>query len=269
MSVAGLGLAADVGLAGSVEPAAGGSATAPSILLVEHNAEIAGPIVEQLMADGYCAVLAHTSQHARALATMSAPAFTLVILGYLDSPRGALDLLSEIRHGNDPWPESLPVIVLGSSMGPADLLRAFDAGADDFLARPGGLGNGGGVDLDYLELRARLRSLLRRVAHSSARPLPRLSIGPLVIDTSSRVVLLHEHPVCLRPREYALLLHLAAEPTRVFPKLDLLRAVWGFQAPSHTRTLDSHACRLRGKLALHSSERWVINVRGVGYCLTT
>ncbi len=240
---------------------------APSILLIEYQPEIGVPIREQLAADGYCAALAHTAQHARSLAAIAAPA--LVILGHLDSPHGALELLAEIRDDRLPWRESLPVIVLGAPAGPADLLRAFDAGADDFLSRPDGWRHDCGVDLDYLELRARSRSLLRRAARAPATAMSRLSAGPLCIDTRSRAVFLHDQPIRLRPREYALLLHLAREPTRVFTRSDLLRAVWDFQVPVHARTLDSHACRLRRNLARHSSERWVISVRGVGYRLTS
>lgn len=248
-------------------------ACAQSILVVEYEPEVAAPLVEQLTADGYPTTLAHTAQHARALAAISLPA--LVILGSLDSPRGALELLSEIR-GDDgircddvPWPAYLPVIVLGSSACSVDLLRAFAAGADDFLTRPVRCDQGGdGVGLDYLELLARLRSLLRRVNHSVQRPPSRLRVGPLLIDSSTRSVLLHDHPIVLRPREYALLLHLAHEPTRVFARHDLLRALWGLQVPSRTRTLDSHACRLRAKLTSCSPEPWVLSVRGVGYRLT-
>ncbi len=242
----------------------------PSILVIEHDPEVGGPIVEQLRADGYHSAFAHTAQHARALAVISLPA--LVLLGHLDPPPGALELLAEIRNGDRPWQEHLPVIVLGSTARPSpalpiDLLRAFAAGADDFLARSAGWDQAG-MGLDYLELRARLQSLLRRSTLPVEPPLPRLCIGPLSIDTSSRTVVLHDRPIPLRPREYALLQHLAQEPTRVFTKHDLLRALWDLQVPSYTRTLDSHACRLRGKLALVSTERWVINVRGVGYRLT-
>lgn len=240
------------------------------ILLVDHDPAIGDSLVEQLTADGYAAAFAHTAQHARALAVISMPA--LLVLGRLESARGSLELLSEIRREDAPWHAHLPVIVLGSPARPVDLLRAFAAGADDFLACPEGWGEGevrkGEVCLHYLELRARVQALLRRATHAIEPPLPQLRVGPLRIDTDSRAVLLHDRPVCLRPREYALLLHLAHEPTRVFSRHDLLRALWGFQGSSRTRTLDSHACRLRHKLAHHSSEPWVIGVRGIGYRLT-
>jgi DNA-binding response OmpR family regulator len=72
--------------------------------------------------------------------------------------------------------------------------------------------------------------------------------------------------VALAGKEFALLQALAAEPTRVFTKAELLRDVWGFRAMGATRTLDTHACRLRQKLGIHG-DRFVVNVWGVGYRL--
>jgi DNA-binding response OmpR family regulator len=234
--------------------------SAPAILLVDCDPDIGQALTQQLQADGYRATLARTVQHFSVLASQSPPA--LAILGRLDSPRGSLDVLAQIRNGATPCPEDLPVIVLGVPAHQLDLLRAFAAGADDFLARPGGAG------FKYLELRARLQALLRRCACAPAATPPKLDVGALSIDARSRSVLLHDQPIRLRSREYTLLLHLAREPTRVFTKQELLRAVWGQQAPAHTRTLDSHASRLRNKLARCAGEHWIVNVRGVGYRLT-
>jgi DNA-binding response OmpR family regulator len=91
-----------------------------------------------------------------------------------------------------------------------------------------------------------------------------LRAGPIVIDVRSREVRVFDRPVELSNKEYQLLVTLAAEPTRVFTREELLRNVWGYHSPS--RTVDSHACRLRQKLAAHG-ERLVTNVWGVGYCL--
>jgi DNA-binding response OmpR family regulator len=67
--------------------------------------------------------------------------------------------------------------------------------------------------------------------------------------------------------EYELLVRLASEPSRVFRKDELLRTVWGYRSDGVTRTVDSHASRLRRKLELDDGQRWVINVWGVGYRL--
>jgi DNA-binding response OmpR family regulator len=93
-----------------------------------------------------------------------------------------------------------------------------------------------------------------------------MRVGPLEIDVSSRSVRLHGALVELSQKEFALLRVLAGEPTRVFTKAELLRTVWGYRSVGTTRTLDSHACRLRAKLA-GRGDQWVINVWGVGYRL--
>ena len=74
-------------------------------------------------------------------------------------------------------------------------------------------------------------------------------------------------PVALSAKEFELLAWLAAEPYRVFTKEELLREVWGFRALGRTRTLESHASRVRKKLCLGSDDRFIVNVWGVGYRL--
>jgi DNA-binding response OmpR family regulator len=224
------------------------------ILVVETDADFGRALVEQLAADGHPADLARTARHAETLASASPP--RLVVLGELDSPRGTLDLLETIRgHHTEAWPQNLPVIVLSSRTTEPDMLRAFEAGADDFLARPA----------RYLELRARVRALLRRAASNTQQTMP-LQIGPLTIDTAAHAASLHGSRLGLRRMEFDLLLHLATDPRRVFRKHELLQAVWGYRSAGSTRTLDSHASRLRRKLGA-AGERWVINEWGVGYRL--
>jgi len=96
-----------------------------------------------------------------------------------------------------------------------------------------------------------------------------VKVGDLCIDPASREVRLGDREVELSAKEFALLHALAGEPTRVFTKEELLRDVWGFKLMGSTRTLDSHASRLRRKLTpLAGGRRWVVNVWGVGYRLT-
>ena len=135
-----------------------------------------------------------------------------------------------------------------------DRIRGFERGADDYVCKP----------FSYGELRARLAALLQRA--DQRRGAGRLRVGPLEVDPPSREVRLRGERIELSQKEYALLRALAAEPTRVWTKDELLRTVWGYRAIGSTRTLDSHACRLRHKLG-RRGDRFVINVWGVGYRL--
>jgi DNA-binding response OmpR family regulator len=116
---------------------------------------------------------------------------------------------------SQPWPDRLPVMILSARTAQADMLPAFEAGADDFLLRSAG----------YLELRARLRALLRRATGQQERE--PLNIGPLIIDPAAHAASLHGKRLELRRLEYELLLYLARKPNRVFRKHELLKDVWG------------------------------------------
>jgi DNA-binding response OmpR family regulator len=145
------------------------------------------------------------------------------------------------------------VIVLSGRGTEADRVRGITAGADDYLVKP----------FSYPELAARIQAVLRR---RSARREGPVRVGDLEIDPSRREVRVDGREVRLANKEFALLRALAAEPTRVFTKQDLLRDVWGFRTLARTRTLDSHASRLRRKLDPEST-RFVKNCWGVGYRL--
>lgn len=227
------------------------------VLLVEGDGAVAQALLDQLASDGYTTELARSAEHARALAGRCEP--RLIVIGALEAPRGALDLLEEIRHSAPSaplWAPRTPVIVLtGDARSELDMLRAFEAGADDFIAHSG----------RYLELRVRMRALLRRVERAQA-PTERLRVGPLEIDPARHTVDVYGLPLALRRLEFELLAHFATDPERVFTKQELLRAVWGYRSNGTTRTVDSHASRLRRKLEAHGG-RWVVNVWGIGYRL--
>jgi DNA-binding response OmpR family regulator len=153
------------------------------------------------------------------------------------------------RHGD------VPVIVLGQPESDAvDRVRALERGCDDFLVQP----------FAYEELLARIRAVLRRTAPA---PHEVRRAGPIAADLATRRVMVGESTVALAGKEYELLLKLLTDPARVFTKEQLLREVWGFRSLGRTRTLDSHASRLRRKLAAAGAGPVVINVWGVGYRL--
>jgi DNA-binding response OmpR family regulator len=169
------------------------------------------------------------------------PDLVLVGPAALDEFRG--------RHGN------IPVIVLGDpDSDSVDCVRALEGGCDDFVPRP----------FDYEELLARIRAVLRRTA-PPAREV--LRAGSIEVDRSTRRVRVAGLPVALAGKEFELLLRLIGEPERVFTKEELLRDVWDFRSLGRTRTLDSHASRLRRKLTANGDGPFVTNVWGVGYRL--
>lgn len=139
------------------------------------------------------------------------------------------------------------------------------AGASSALSGIGANSDARRKPFSYPELLARIHALLRR-AERRRRP-GRVRVGALELDPASRSVRLGDRAVLLTQKEFALLRVLAAEPTTVHTKAELLRAVWGYRSTHATRTLDSHACRLRQKLGAVAGDRFVVNIWGVGYRL--
>ena len=213
-----------------------------AVLVAEPEPATRGFLERHLADDGFDVLGAAECGEALELAERARP--DLVLLGDCSA-------LEECRS----WNREVPLIVLGRPDADAvDRVRAFERGADDFLARP----------FLYDELLARMRAVLRR----SARGSPDLvRVGEIEIDRPTRRVTVAGERVVLPGKEYELLLKLASDPTRVFTKEELLREVWGFRSIGKTRTLDSHASRLRRKLARGGGGPFVVNVWGVGYRL--
>jgi DNA-binding response OmpR family regulator len=148
-----------------------------------------------------------------------------------------------------------PVILLGGADdAPVDRVLAFRRGCDDYVPPP----------FHHEELVERIRAVLRR-----RRTEPRvLYAGELRIDEVSRVASLRGSALRLSHREFALLAILASEPTRVFTRAELLRWVWEWPTATATRTVETHASRLRRKLrAVDPDTPWIDNEWGVGYRL--
>jgi DNA-binding response OmpR family regulator len=226
-----------------------------ALLLAEPEPATRGYLARQLMDDGFSVLGAAAAAEALSLAEQARP--DLVVLeSQLDDVSGP-ELCRMLREGEPgrSWNRDVPVIVLGGTDADAvDRVRAFDRGCDDYVVRP----------FVYEELRARIHALLRRVGRTND---DRLEAVGLAIDRATRRVTVNGERVVLSGKEYELLLKLASDPARVFPKEQLLREVWGFRSPGRTRTLDSHASRLRRKLAVDGGVRYVVNVWGVGYRL--
>jgi DNA-binding response OmpR family regulator len=201
---------------------------ASAVLVAEPEVETREYLGRQLRDDGFDVLDAGRRSEALELAERIRP--DLVLLG-------ELDLCQRLRRGEPGrrWDRNVPVILLAPSSDPVERVRALDRGADDVMGRP----------FAYEELVA----------------------DDLVVDRTTRRVSVRETLVALSAKEFELLAWLAAEPYRVFTKDELLREVWGYRALGRTRTLESHASRLRRKLRIAEDDSYVVNVWGVGYRL--
>ncbi len=209
-----------------------------AVLIAEPEAGVRGFLERHLAQDGFDVV--GTDDRDAALELISRAHPDLVLLG----DPAALDAFAGV-----------PVIVIGAEQSDAiDRVRAFARGCDDFVARP----------FVYDELVARMHAVLRRARPPAPQ---RLQAGPIAVEHATRRVSVGGARVDLAGKEYELLVKLASEPFRVFTKEELLREVWGFRSLGRTRTLDSHASRLRRKLQAVEPGPFVVNVWRVGYRL--
>ena len=225
-----------------------------SLVVCEDDDVTLDLLCEHLAADRFGVMPAPSASDALRLCRYNHPDLLLLDLTLPDA--SGLDVLREIREADgidSRFDSRLPVIVLTGRSGETDRVRGLESGADDYLVKP----------FKYEELRARIGAILRR--RSQAKDGPR-RVGDLVVDPLRRRVTVGEREVCLTKKEFDLLRILASDPTRVFTKEELLDRVWAYRGPSKTRTLDSHASRLRRRLDPDQG-RFVINCWGIGYRL--
>jgi DNA-binding response OmpR family regulator len=228
--------------------------TEATILLAEEHDATRAFLHDNLTADGYRVLAA--PDRAKALALLCTGHPDLIVV---DVNGQTLELLDAVRSGegiagrSDP---DTPMIVLSRDADRLQRIRLLERGGDDVVKKP----------FAYPELRARIGAVLRR-SRATQQGRRMLRVGPIVIDVRSREVRVCDRPVELSATEYRLLLALAGDPHRVFTREELLRSVWGLETFGRSRTLDTHAFRLRHKLCDGGDDRLVVNVWGVGYRL--
>ena len=222
------------------------------LLVAEEDDTCRTFLADNLTADGYAVDVAATRDEA--LTQLRVRSVDLIVVDVNGKTLALLDTLRGTEGPVGATPSDVAMIVLTKHPEQLHRVRLLERGADDVIAKPFGYG----------ELRARIATVLRRLAPRQTTPT--ILAGDVRVDLHQRQVTLHGEPVSLSATEYRLLCALGAEPTRVFTRAELLRAVWGYEGSSRTRTLDSHAHRLRAKLA-DARHPVVLNTWGVGYRL--
>lgn len=208
------------------------------ISLLEDDPDQAASVSAWINDRGYqCTHFDSADEFQRAFRKTS---FDVVVLDWaLTTGSSGFEVLQWMRQtvGTD-----VPVIFVTAKQEESDIVNALQAGADDYLAKP----------VRQHELLARLHALARR-----AQPEAELLIcPPYTFDTSTRQVLIDGEAVRLTEKEYELAVFLFRNRGRVLSRQHLLTSVWGTSADLNTRTVDTHASRLRKKLKLLASERW-------------
>ncbi len=177
--------------------------------------------------------------------------FDLVILDLMMPELDGLEVCMRIREFSN-----VPVIMLTAKSEDADKLMGFECGADDYLTKP----------FNILELKARVRALLRRAAGVQRTRGSILTAGGLSLDTEARVAIRGEETVDLTAKEYDLIELLMRNPRRVYSRENLMNVVWGYSYAGDYRTVDVHIRRLREKLEENPAEPDHIMTKwGVGY----
>ena len=219
------------------------------ILVVDDEDLLVKGIRFNLQNDGYEVVTGTNGLQAVELARD--PQVRLIVLDVMMPEMDGLEACRRIREFSD-----VPVIMLTARTEDMDKLMGFDHGADDYLTKP----------FNILELKARIRALLRRTGGSEAKK-DRLTIGPFTLDRGERNVYRDGRAVDLTAREFDLVELLMSHPNRVYSRENLLDLLWGYdEYRSDIRTVDVHIRRIREKLEQVPAEpQYILTKWGVGY----
>lgn len=226
-----------------------------NVLIIEDNPGI-GELVRIHVAElGMNPVLCERGD--TGLARFREGGIDLVILDLMLPGLDGLSVCREIRAGSG----YVPVLMLTAKSTELDRVLGLEIGADDYLTKP----------FSVAELSARVKALFRRVDAMASAPAAEtsneaLTADGLRIDPARRRVFIHEQAVELTAREFDLLWHFASHPGRVFSRVQLLDAVWGYSHEGYEHTVNTHINRLRGKIETDPAHpAFIQTVWGVGY----
>jgi two-component system response regulator AdeR len=230
------------------------AATQHTILIAGTDHDQRTFLAGQLDADGH--TIHEADDTAAVIAKLSSHAVDVLILGELERPFEITGLVRSVRASKHPRIHpGIAVITIGAG-DELTTLRAYESGSDHHLPASTG----------YVLLRAVLASLIRRILEQSS--VRRLHAGAITVDVTAKTVTVAGTQVHVSRLEFELLAKFAREPTRVFSKHELARCVWRDRQVS-ARTVDSHICRLRGRLTSAGAGPVLITRWGQGWALTT
>ena len=219
------------------------------ILVVDDEKLLVKGMKFNLENEGYEVECAYDGAAAVELAR--AGQFDLIILDVMMPEVDGLEACMRIREFSN-----VPIIMLTAKSEDADKLMGFECGADDYLTKP----------FNILELKARVRALLRRAAGVQRSRGSVLTVGSITLNTEERVAIRDGQTVDLTAKEYDLIELLMRNPRRVYSRENLMNVVWGYSYTGDYRTVDVHIRRLREKLEQNPAEPDHIMTKwGVGY----
>lgn len=219
------------------------------ILVVDDEAILVKGIRFNLQNDGYEVVTGSNGVDAVRLA--QDPEVALIVLDIMMPEMDGLTACSKIREFSN-----VPIIHLTAKADDMDKLMGFDYGADDYLTKP----------FNILELKARIRALLRRSQTSDEHRANTLTIGSITLDLDARNAYRSGIMVDLTAKEFDVIEFLMRNANRVFSRETLLDSIWAYEYRSDIRTLDVHIRRLREKLEENPAEpKYILTKWGVGY----